>query len=435
MKTLVISHMPFLSYDAMGKTFCSLFSCFDKDELCQFYIYPSIPDVDRCESHFRITDKDVLHNLLQRNFGRVITKEEIANAKSQLFEDANDENLYRSQKNKKPVRKLMRDLMWSFSHWYNKKLVTWIKEQKPTVIFVAPGEAKFIYNIAIRISKRFHLPIVSYICDDYYFVKKEGSVLKRIQVGLLKRKIEQLMKYTSEIISISDEIKGNYESKFNVHCTTLMTGSSFCIDDSAKYYIEEKHDSSAFVYLGNVRCNRYKTLIQIGETLAQINQKDKTSYSLKIYTSEKDESILNQLQAVQTIELCGFVSGEEFLQTLCSAEVLVHTESFDDNTIDFVKNSISTKIADSLASGRKFLAYGPNSIASIKYLKDNQAAFVATNESELEQILASAISTNGEQIIAKARECAIKNHDANKTSHSLYRCLELAGETNSEVVK
>lgn len=424
MKTLVISHMPFLSYDAMGKTFCSLFSKFTNNELCQFYIYPSIPDIDKCESCFRITDKDVLHNFLKSDFGKEVTKEEIAHAKSQLFENSKDENLYRTPANKRSFRMILRDLMWLFSHWYNRSLKAWINREQPSIIFVAPGTAKFIYNIALKISRKFNLPIVTYVCDDYYFVQNNGSILKHIQVSLLKRKIEKLMKHTCEIISICDEIKTNYESNFNVPCTTIMTGSSFKAEDSFKYYVEEKHDKNAFVYLGNVRCNRYKSLVEIGQALEIINSLNKSEYKLKIYMSEKDENILKRLKSVSTIELCGYVSGEEFLQTLCSAEVLVHTESFDDDMIDLVKNSISTKIADSLASGRKFFAYGPENIASIKYLKSNDAAYVATNSAELEEMLLGVITENGSDTIAKAKDCALKNHDSAKTSMLLHERLD-----------
>lgn len=41
MKVLLISHNSISTYQNMGKTFLSLFNCFQKEELCQLYIYPS----------------------------------------------------------------------------------------------------------------------------------------------------------------------------------------------------------------------------------------------------------------------------------------------------------------------------------------------------------------------------------------------------------
>ena len=432
MKLLIISHMPFLSYDAMGKTFCSLFSSFKRCELCQLYIYPSIPDVDRCESVYRITDRDVLKGLFKKNLGKVIDESEIGKAGNELFKSAEEKKILKTTKNKRPFRRLMRDVMWKISHWYSKNLVDWINKEKPTIIFIAPGTARFLYDMALKISKKFSLPIVTYICDDYYFVKNNGSFLRRVQVRLLKKKTEKLIARTGMIISICEEIKRNYENEFNVSCKTLMTGASFCVDDAEKYYREEKHDDNALVYLGNIRYNRFKSLVQIGQSLDRVNEDHGTDYKLKIYTSDKNDEIIKCLESVKSIKILGFISGEEFLQTLCSAEVLVHTESFDEEMIDLVKNSISTKIADSLASGRKFLAYGPKGIASIDYLNDNGLAFVATKESELEDVVYKSLTEDGHAIIDRARKFAKQNHDSQKNSLILYNEMQsISGENES----
>ena len=153
---------------------------------------------------------------------------------------------------------------------------------------------------------------------------------------------------------------------------------------------------------------------------------------MKIYTSEEDESILGYLNEVKTIEICGYVSSEEFLQTLCSAEVLVHTESFDESMVDLVKHSVSTKIADSLASGRKFFAYGPENVASISYLKNNGLAYVATDEDELKDILYQCLTESGEQIIDKAKAFAKINHDSERNSILLHDELQKIIENEVE---
>ena len=58
MKVLIISHNPITDYNNMGKTFLSLFSEFSREELCHFYIYPTIPNVKKCQSCYRVTDKE-----------------------------------------------------------------------------------------------------------------------------------------------------------------------------------------------------------------------------------------------------------------------------------------------------------------------------------------------------------------------------------------
>lgn len=427
MKLLIISHNPITTYDAMGKTMASLFSQFEKEELCQLYIYPTIPDIDFCDSYYRVTDKDVLKSYLKLHVkGSVIDKSRIDTAVHQRFENPEDEAKYRNRKNKTAPRMILRDLMWHFAHWYNKDLKNWVKAQKPTCIFVAPGTAQFLYNMALKISKDFKIPIVTYVCDEYYFVKKPKGILDRIRVASLKKKIKQLMSKSLRIVTISQSLKELYSKEFSVPATVIMTGTSYPLQEIPQI----KDIPQSITYMGNIRCNRFNSLVEIGNALKQINEQNNTCFSLNIYTAEKDESILNLFRDIDTIKLCGYVSGEEFDRVLHSADILLHTESFDEESVDSVKNSVSTKIADSLASGICLFAYGPEEVASMRHLIDNDCAIVAISQKTLKETLTTAfLDINARK---KACENAIKTakefHISEQNSKKLYSLLEKVNE-------
>lgn len=390
MKILIISHNPISTFQNMGKTFLSLFSKFNKDELCQFYIYPTIPDIDACASYYRITDKDVLKSYYKF---KVNGKEIFAdNNSNKLFEEEKDESLYRNRKNKKPNRLLARDVMWKYSRWFNKELKRWLESQKPTGIFVAPGTGRFIYDIALEIAKKLDIPIVTYICDDYYFVKKEKRLIGKLQQKLLHKKIEKLLNRTERIITICNELAAVYSKHFGVATETVMTGSNYPVAKDAKETVAPQN----ITYMGNIRCNRYKCLAEIGKTLDEINEEYLTSYGLHIYTAEKDENILKTFDGIEAVKLCGFVTGEEFDRAFHSAEMFLHTEAFDEKSMDLVKHSVSTKIADCLGSGIPMFAYGPDCIASMKHLIRNDAAICATSRDELKEKLLIAFRDSNE---------------------------------------
>ena len=94
MKVLIISHNPITTYQSMGKTMLSLFSSFKKEELCQLYIYPTVPDIDVCSSYFRITDRNVLNSYF--HFGKISSKEilpgKIDVSNHNFYESKEDEN-------------------------------------------------------------------------------------------------------------------------------------------------------------------------------------------------------------------------------------------------------------------------------------------------------------------------------------------------------
>lgn len=418
MKVLIVSHTCLNTHNNMGRTLLSLFSAFDKDELCQLYLYPMLPDIEKCSSYYRITDKAVLKGCIKRRVnGREIEKSEIDTSIHNLFENEDDKKLYRNKKNKSSIRVLLRDLMWRLSPWYNKQLVSWIEREKPTCIFVAPGIPKLLYDIALKISREFNLPIITYICDDYYFLNDHTAFLDKLRQKLMMKKMDELMSKTSHMVAICDEISERYEKHFGVPATTIMTGSGYDVADEPSVVSEPK----VLNYMGNINYNRFLPLGDIGRALDELNKEYNESYRLDIYTVENDEKILANFDGIESIKLCGFVTGPEFVELFKKSQVLVHTESFDEYNIELTKNSISTKIADCLASGIPLLAYGPACLASMGHLIRNDCAVVATDKTQLKEVLYALFNDAGlrKQKAQKGLEVAQKCHCAKTQSEKL----------------
>lgn len=423
MKVLVISHNSFSTCNSMGKTLCTLFSSFKKDEISQLYIYPTIPDIDFCNSYYRITDKNALNFFKSFKVkGKEIRLDSNSKYSYNLFENAKDESFYRNKKNHSAFRILARDLLWKTTPWFNKSLKKWLLKEKITHIFVAPGGYKFIYDIALKCSRFLNVPIVTYVCDEYFFTTPPKGFVNKIKDILLKSKIKQLMKKTSLIVAISEELKNLYGPYFDKATKVIMTGSSFPIASVPS----QRESIKELIYMGNIRCNRYISLCEIGDALDEINCENGKNYSLNIFTDEKSEIILKELSKRKSIKLKGFVSGDQFKQAFYSAQCLLHVEAFDEKSIDYVKNSISTKIADSLGSGILLAAYGPSQIASMGHLIRNNCAMYADNKKDLKNMLLKIFSTTENErsvIINNAIATANKYHNTNVNGMELRNAI------------
>lgn len=384
MKVLIISHNPITTYQNMGKTFLSLFSSFDKTELCQLYIYPTIPDVDVCNSYFRITDRDVVKSYMR--FGKVnsrtIESYEIDTQSHCLFE-SEDEKAFLKKNKKTSLTLLCRDALWVCSYWYNVRLKHWLENEKPTCIFLAPGQSKFIYNIALRISKKLNIPVFTYICDDYYFVRNTEKGMQRIHFFLLKKKIKQLLVNSKAIITICDELSTAYHNEFGTKTQTICTGSSYPIAEKTNAY----QKIEGLTFMGNCGCKRYLPLAEIGHCLDELNEENRTEYSLFLYTYPLDDGQKQAFSGIKSIKCFGYVTGPDFDRIFHSAHILLHVEAFDSDAIDRVKYSVSTKIADCLGSGNLLFAYGPAEVASIQHLIRNNCAKVVADRNELKSAL------------------------------------------------
>ena len=208
MKVLIISHNVISTTNNMGKTLQSLFSAFKNEELCQLFIHPMLPDIDKCSSYYCISDEEVLRNVFGgKKPGHVLDKKIVFGDQKGVTFVSSDTYESARKNNMSSLKLLLRDFMWNLSKWDNLCLEQWLEEEKPTCIFLAPGYAKFIYDIALKISSKLDIPIITYICDDYYFLNKPKGILDKLQLKLLQKKTDELFEKTVHLIAICEEIK------------------------------------------------------------------------------------------------------------------------------------------------------------------------------------------------------------------------------------
>lgn len=417
MKVLIISHNSFSTYQNMGKTFLSLFSGFEQEELCQLYIYPNIPNVAACGSCYRVTDKEMLACLCP---GREIDNTLISEG-NDLFEQESDRALYQNPANSSPLRRLLRDGVWKSGRWDNKSLGRWLDREKPDCIFLAPGYAKLIYDIALKISRKRSLPIVTYLCDDYCFVRPPKGAAGRLYQRLLRRKTEELMAKTAHLITISPEMGERY-GIFGVPTATIMTGAAAAVADRPRV-VEQPDD---LCYFGNLSCGRHHALARVGRELDGINAELGTDFGLNIYTAERNEGILSVFDGIRSLRLRGFVTGPAFREAMEGAQLLLHVEGMDRESEDRVRCSVSTKIADSLAVGVPLVAYGPKGVSSMEHLMRNDCALTATTDEELRQTLLTAFfdGTARARAASNGLQTAKTFHDSGENSALLRGILE-----------
>lgn len=421
MKVLLITHNPVSKSNNMGKTVASLFSEFPKESLCQLYVRAALPEVDLCHSYYRVTDKEALTSIFTfKSRGREITSDMLTSTEAAEPEQRQSFGLSERQKSQ-AFSRLGRDAVWKLSHWYSKDLRAWLDREKPTCIFLAPGYAKMIYDIALRISKDRHIPLVTYVCDDYYFIKSPPSLAGKRWLKLLRRKIEATMRQSAFLITISDGLREQYQKAFGLPAMKIMTGAEWPLAETPR--LEEKPVSIS--YFGNLSCRRHVALRDVGEALLSLNQRMNTSYVLNVYTADRDPELLSALSGLPTVRLCGFVTGEALRNAVCASSLLLHVEAFDEQSVDLVKYSISTKIADSLASGIPLVAYGPAEVASMKHLAEHDCAITCTSRDSLAETL--TVAFNREDIRTNTARQALKvaqvYHDRQVNSRKLRQAL------------
>lgn len=227
MKVLLLSHNPVTTYNNMGKTFLSLFSAFRPEELCQLYLYPAVPDTACCGSYYRFTDREALHSIWDRHaVGGEISPDSACHDK---FTSEKEERTYRSPRSRSEPMRLARDLIWRLSRWDHPGLKPWLDRERPDVLFVAPGKQELLYGIALTLARERHIPIVSYICDDFYFLQGQNAFWAKLRQKRLRRKIAALLQESALTVTICPELAARYHESFGAEVTDVMTCPPFAV--------------------------------------------------------------------------------------------------------------------------------------------------------------------------------------------------------------
>lgn len=414
-RVLVISHNMFGFGNNMGRTLNAMFQGWDINNIAQL-CFQSEKDVgDVCRNFYRITDTDVLRSIVKgtRCGRRMDVEQEAENLGTGRGHNKILLKFYDYARKRVPIVYLMRSLLWRTDKWHTEALDEWIDEFAPEIIFFASGDYAFAYDIAYEIASTRNIPIMTYCCDDHYLHEpKRRSLLARHNKKRFMKSVQKVMDKTSVIATICEKMMKDYSAFFKKDAFALYTSTLYTKLDAEK--------ENKISYIGHLSLDRDKEILRIAKALKNVYVGNKPSY-VDVYSRTDDEKILKNLTAENGVRFNGPLDSKEVTAEIAKSLAVIHVESLSSNDILDVRYSVSTKIADSLASGTPLLAVGPADIASIEYLRDNDAAFVVSDAGKLEETLIKLLTDEKERerITKNALLLAEKNHNYEKNTELL----------------
>lgn len=424
MKVLIISQVVFSRTNNTGKTLSSYFRGFQPDEVAQLYFHSEIPtDKSICTNYYRFNDIDAIKSIFNRKVkGRAFCDSDIrTDISNGRIDSGIKRKAYIAGSKHTPIALLLRDMIWRLSNWKNDELFQWIERFNPDVIFFLSGDGGFTYKICDYIARKYSIPFISMCVDDYYINNRnKGRLFASFQHKLFMNSVNRWYKDTFCILTICDKMRGEYSGLFKKKCFTLHTSAS---NKKLDLNVKKKRIS----YMGNVGYKRYEQLMAIGRALTSIVSEN-IPKTIDVYSGSLNAEYIDPLKNSQGVSFHGEKSPEELLDIMSESIAVIHTESFDPEFMDLTRYSVSTKIAESLMYGPCLIAYGPEGIASIDYLKDNQAAYVITKQEDLAKGLQEVLTNESlrSEIVANARKLAAKNHDETVNPKKVREWLQMA---------
>lgn len=427
MNILIVSNTPWDNSNSFGNSFSNIFGGMENLNIANIFCRYGGPNNNIVQRYFQITEKSLIANLKNRNFP---SGKEIFTTDSSEMKEI--KGFSYARKNRCRIFYWIRDLIWFFGRWKSKELTDFVLSFKPDIIFTPVYYSTYLNDINLYIKKLTDKPMLGYISDDCYTLRQlQFSPFYWFERIIKRRKVKKVIDQCEILYVISDIQKKEYDKCFNKNCKILSKGKDFIIkpkiDNEISFPIK-------MVYTGNVGGRRYKQLSLIGKIIACFNI-EKKLFILDIYTQTPlSDKMKKALDIPNAINMKGAVSASEVFEIQKSANILVHTESFDYKTRLAVRQSFSTKLVDYFYQGKCIFAVGPKDVASIDYLMKNDAAVVATNEKEIYEKLKMLVENPDiiREYGDKAWDCGKRNHQIDKIQKMLYEDFERVIHENSE---
>ena len=417
-RLLVISNNSFSKTSSNGRTLGNYFEGWEINKIAQFCISTTKPNYKLCNNYFCITDKEALKAFLQFRKAKRIPIEEC------LGTEANTTIASTKRSFKTATKALIRNFVWK-NRWDSHEFRLWVDEFAPEVVLVMNSDSAFILNIAKSVSIRKKIPLVMYNTEGFYFFKKdymaEESFIDpfcfKIYQKIYKRAFRSIMNQTSITFHLNDLLKSDFYNEFGGKHDVLYSASSlkykdFCFD----------RDNPYFSYLGNFGFDRASPLIEIAEVLGEINP----NFRLHIYGKIPRQDIVERFGNCPYIEVEGMVSYEKVIDIMYQSTILFHAENQNERYEEMLKYGFTTKIADSLSCGVPFLMYSSPNNAGAIYLRNTNAAWVASNKIDLKEKILEILNNERirTSILSVARKIANQNHNEEKIKYRFWKTLE-----------
>ena len=361
-KVLIVCTTPF-SPNNQARAMDTYFHNWPKERLAQIFSNSQVPQKGICESLYRITDSELLYNLCHKN-----KKNGTIFRYADLPDDSIDthDRLNRFKK-KTWLRFYLRKLLWGRKRWLFNKMEKWVQEFSPDIIFCGLSDDFFILDITYYFAKKYNIPIVVSIGDDYYFAKRSNLLLKPY-FSSYKKMFNMIMNTPGFAIYISDKIASKYNGFFEKQGFPVYLSSDITRTDGLRIKYE-------FNYYGNLELGRSYSLARLGDILFSIDN----TFCVNVYSN--DISKKNRL--LLTKHHCFVNQGINYdlvKKKMNNGSFNVIASGFRKKDINLARYSLSTKVSDCLASSGPIIAIGPTGDGAIDYLSQRDCAVIINSK-------------------------------------------------------
>ena len=420
MKILVVSTSPWKNENSIGNTFSNWFEDQSDMEFSNIFFRSGMPNNTVCKDYFRITTvSNIKHCLSKEKIGTHFT----CNGETQ--KSATSDELQAEQKERRFIDFLHRhnlqfvhgleDTVWKMGRWKNSKLLNYVKEYDPDIIFSFALGSNPDALMLQYLKEHSRAKLVLYVADDvhaHYSIKRNAISKRR------KKNLSNIINTADLLYTASQEMAEKYARLYGRTFYPLYKGCD--LQQPPKATVNQP---IKLVYAGNIQLGRDEILANLAASIQRLNA-DQPKAMLEIYSNNTvTEDMQSRLNIPGCSALCKPLPYEQIKKKLSEADIVLHVESFAEEHTQYTRFSFSTKIIDCLQSGSVLLVIGPAGLSSVEYPRKIPGAIVVDNLELLDSVLNGIVSAPEKLPVqaASIRKFAEEHHQINQVRTRLYQ--------------
>jgi len=294
-----------------------------------------------------------------------------------------------------------------------KEFREWLNSYNPDIIYSQLSTLeliRFVNKVQLTTNK----PLVIHIMDDWPSKITQPGLFSSYWKRRIDKEFRNLLDKSSALMSICEAMSEEYKERYGkdfIPFHNPIEINNWLPFARTQWKVEEKF---TILYAGRIGRGMKNSIVEMGIVANDLYQSG-VNVVFEIQSPDNDK-LANLLEPNECIRFVNPIEYSELPKKFSSVDLLFLPEDFDTDSVEFLKFSIQTKVAEYMISGTPILVFADKKTALAKYaLQDNWALVVTENKrSALTEALNKLINNQElrRQLSTKAKETAIKNEDA-----------------------
>lgn len=302
----------------------------------------------------------------------------------------------------------------------------------PDVILFRPTpNTKELHDVAMYLIRKLEKPLVTWIMDDW---PENLRFSDHEQYQELNKDFRHLVKISSKNLSISEKMSRAFERRYDAEFIPLANGVN--LEEWERGSQSSEPGLIRIRYCGSLASNMgLNSLIKFARVVEKIGKTENVIFEITTNPIWKEnEKYFKNFKSTTFSAVKR--SRDEYIKHIQGADIAVIAYNFDEASLIYTQYSFANKLPECLAAAVT-IAFGPNQVCSIEYLKSLDCAAVVDNdcENDLEvEILKLVRDPNYREFLnSKAKAVVAENHNLAKNQQLLNEVIQSAFTSSKDI--